>query len=140
MEFNRPLRPPKPCPVKNAQAQINRGGIQTDQFVLKPKLLSFSDLHSAAFEKLEKNLLIQFPGPMSIGIGQRGAIGGSDSQMPQFPFTASKASDNLPEGMGSAQLAEEHGHKLTPAGKSSGMSFGLSLFHGLLELDSRKQL
>jgi hypothetical protein len=60
--------------------------------------------------------------------------------MSQFPFTASKASDNFPEGMGSTQLAEEHGHKLAPAGKSSGMSFGFSLFDGLLELDSRKQL
>jgi len=60
--------------------------------------------------------------------------------MSQFPFTASKASGNFPEGMGSAQLAKQHGHELAPAGKPPGMSFGLSLFHGLLELDSRKQL
>jgi hypothetical protein len=42
--------------------------------------------------------------------------------------------------MGSAQLAEEHGNKLAPASKSTGMSFGFRFSHGLLELGSRKQL
>jgi hypothetical protein len=60
--------------------------------------------------------------------------------MLQFTFTASKASGNLPQGMGSAQLAEEHGNKLAPTSEPSGMSFSFCLPHSLLELDSRKQL
>jgi hypothetical protein len=42
--------------------------------------------------------------------------------------------------MSSAQLTKEHGHKLTPAGESPGMTLGFGLFKRLLELDSRKQL
>jgi hypothetical protein len=40
--------------------------------------------------------------------------------------------------MSPAQLTKDHGHKLTPAGKSSGMTLGFGLSNGLLELDSRK--
>jgi hypothetical protein len=35
--------------------------------------------------------------------------------------------------MGSAQMTEEHGDELAPAGESSGMAFAVSLFDGLLE-------
>ena len=85
MKFDGSLGPAKPCPVKNAQAQINRGGIQTDQFVLKPKLPPLSTLHPTAFEQFEKNLLIQFPWPMFIGIGQGGTIGAVIPKCLNFP-------------------------------------------------------
>jgi hypothetical protein len=42
--------------------------------------------------------------------------------------------------MRSAQLAKEHGHKLAPRGKSSAMSFGSGLFHGLAKLGFGKKL
>jgi hypothetical protein len=42
--------------------------------------------------------------------------------------------------MGSAQLAEEHGHKLLPTRKSFGVPFCLRDGHQLLELHTRKQL
>jgi len=77
---------------------------------------------------------------MLIGIGKGGSARGSDSQMLQFTLTASQASANFPEGMGSAQLTEEHGNKLAPASESSGMSFGFCFPHGLLKVDSGKQL
>jgi hypothetical protein len=102
MEFDRPLGPSEPGPVKDAQAQIDRGRVEADQFVLKPKLLSLSGLHPTPFEQLEKNLLIQLPRTVFIGIGQGGAIGRSDAQMLQFSLAASQPSDNLSEGMGSA--------------------------------------
>jgi hypothetical protein len=101
MKFDRPLGPSEPCPVKDAQAQIDRGGVQTNQFVLKPKFLSLSGLHPAAFEQLKENFLIEFPGTVFIGISQGGAIGRSDAQMFQFPLAASQPSDDLSEGMGS---------------------------------------
>ena len=50
-----------PCPVKNAQAQIDRGRVETDQLVLKPNFLSLSDLRPTLFEQLEKNFLIEIP-------------------------------------------------------------------------------
>ena len=102
MEFDRPFGPSEPCPVKDAQAQIDRGRIEADQFVLKPELLSPSDLHPTAFEQLEENFLIQLPGTVFIGISQGGAVGRSDAQMVQFPLAASQPSDDLSEGMGSS--------------------------------------
>jgi hypothetical protein len=60
--------------------------------------------------------------------------------MLELPFTASQSSGDLPEGMGSAQLAKEHGDELSPAGEAPGVTFGLGLIHRLLELDARKQL
>jgi hypothetical protein len=89
MEFDRPFGPSEPCPVKDAQAQIDRGRVQADQFVLKPKLLSPSDLHPTAFEQLEENFLIEFPGTVFIGISEGRAIGHSDAQVLQFALTAS---------------------------------------------------
>jgi len=89
MKFDRPLRPSKPCPIKYAQAQIDRGGVEADQFVLKPKLLPPSDLHPTAFEQLEKNPLIQLPWAMLVGIGEGGSAWGGDSQMFQFALAAS---------------------------------------------------
>jgi hypothetical protein len=140
MKFDRPFGPSEACPVKHAQAQINRGGVETNQFVLEPELLPSSYLHPTAFEQLEKNLLIKLPGTMLVGIGEGGSLGGGDSQMFQFALTASKTSGNFSEGMGSAQLTEEHGNKLAPTSESPGMSFCFRFLHRLLELDSRKQL
>ncbi len=77
---------------------------------------------------------------MGVRIRQGGMAGGSDSKMFQFTITASKASGNLPERVGAAQLTKEHGHKLAPTGKPSGMSFGFGLLHGLEKLGFGKKL
>jgi hypothetical protein len=58
----------------------------------------------------------------------------------QFAFTTLEAPGDFPEGMGSAQMTEEHGDELPPAGESSGMAFGPSLFDGLLKFMSWKEL
>jgi len=94
----------------------------------------------APVEQLQEDFLVEQLGPMLINISQDRATRGSNSQMFELPLTASKAAGDLAERTGAAQLAEEHGHKLAPTGKSSGMSFGSNFFHGLLELDSRKEL
>ncbi len=54
----------------------------------------------------------------------------------QFTFTTLEAPGDFSEGMGAAQMTEEHGDELTPAGESSGMAFGASLFDGLLKFMS----
>jgi hypothetical protein len=140
MQFDSPFGSAKFGPVKEADTEVNNGGIEADQFVLKPELFLDLDLALASFEELHKDSLVELPGTVLIGISQSGPTGGADAQMFQFTFAASQPSGNLSQRMGSAQLTEEHGHKLPPASKSSGMTFGFCLFHGLLELDSRKQL
>ena len=63
-----------------------------------------------------------------------------DSQMLQFSLTASQPPGDLPERVGSSQLAEEHGHKLPLAGESPGMTFGFRFFQSVMKFDPGKQL
>jgi hypothetical protein len=140
MQFDGPFGSAKFGPVKETDTEVNDGGIEADQFVLKPEFLFGLDLTLALFEELHKDSLIELPGPVLIGISQSGTTGGTDAQMFQFAFTASQPSGNLPKRMSSTQLTEEHGHKLAPASEPSGMAFSFCFHNGLLELDSRKQL
>ena len=128
-------------PIKHFQTQIDGGRIHADQFVFKPKLpLPDFDLNSAPVKEFQKNMVIKLPWTMLVGIGQGRMTRSRNAQMFQLPLAASKASGNLPEGMGATQLTKQHGDKLTPAGKSFGMTFGMAFFHHVLELDSWKQL
>jgi len=118
---------------------LDKANYKFHQRSRNPELLSLSDLHPAALEQSKENLLIQLPWAVLVGIAKGRSAWSSDSQMFQFTLTASQSPGNLPEGMGSTQLTEEHGNKLTPASEPSGMAFCFCLSHGLLELDSRKQ-
>jgi hypothetical protein len=44
--------------------------------------------------------------------------------MHQFAFTASQAVADLAQRVGMGQLAERHGHELSPAGEAFGGAFG----------------
>ncbi len=77
---------------------------------------------------------------MLVGIGQGGVTGGGNAEVFQFALTTTQATGDFPEGMGSAQLAEEHGHKLAPAGEASRMTFGLSLYNGSMKFIAGKKL
>ncbi len=140
MKLDGSFGPPELGPIKHLQTQIDGGRIHADQFVFKPKRFLPDDLDTASFKELKKNLLIELPWTMLIGISQGGMARSRNAQMFQLPLAASKASGNLTERMGAAQLTKQHGDKLTPAGKSFGMTFGMGFFHHVLELDSRKQL
>jgi len=140
VQFDRPFRPSEMCPVKDTQAKVDGGRVETDQFVLESEFLLPWKLASTSVEQLIKQVLVKLPGAVLIRIGQGGAAGSGDTQVFQLPLTASQAPGNLPEGMGSAQLTEKHGHKLAPTGESPSMSLGFRFSDGLLELDSRKQL
>jgi hypothetical protein len=127
-------------PVKHAQTQINGRRVETDQFVFETERLCPRTFLSNPFKQMQEDLLVKLPGTMGIGIGQRGSTRGRNAQVLEFSFAAPQTTGDFSQRMGSAQLTEEHGDKLAPAGKPSGMSFSFSLFHGFLELDSRKQL
>jgi hypothetical protein len=140
MEFNGPLGPTKMSPVKHAQTQIDGRRVETDQFVLETERLCPRTFLSNSFKQMQEHLLVKLPGTMGIGIGQRGPTRGRNAQVLEFSLAASQTTGDFSQRMGSTQLAEEHGDKLAPAGKPSGMSFGFSLFHSFLELHSWKQL
>jgi hypothetical protein len=50
--------------------------------------------------------------------------------MLQLLFATSMPSPNLLERIDTVQLAEDHGHKLLPAGVAKDMTVGWSLLHG----------
>ena len=77
---------------------------------------------------------------MLVSIGQSGVTRSRNAQMFQLPLAASKASGNLTEGMGAAQLAKQHGYKLSPTSKSFSMTFCLGDRDQMLKLQTRKQL
>jgi hypothetical protein len=132
---------PELSPIKHLQTQINGTGIHANQFVLEPELpLSDFDLNPATVKEFDKDMLIQFPRAVLVGISQGRMAWSSNAQMLQLPLAASKASRNLTEGMGPAQLAEEHRNKLAPTWESFGMPFCMGDRNQLLELHPRKQL
>jgi len=91
-------------------------------------------------QQLLKDLLVQLPGAVLIGISQGGTVGGGDSQVFSFPLAAPKAAGNFSEGMSPAQLAKEHGHELAPASEPPGMSLGFGFLDCLLEIGPGKEL
>jgi len=127
-------------PIEHFQTQINGARIHADQFVLKPELFRPNDLDTASLKELKENLFIELPRAVLIGISQGGMAWSSNAQMLHLPLTASKASGDLPKGMGPAQLTEEHGYKLVPTRKSFGMTFCLGDCDQMLKLHMRKQL
>jgi len=140
MKLDGPFGSPELGPIKYFQAQIDGGRIHADQFVFKPKRCLPNNLDTTSFKELKEHLLIQLPGTVLIGIGQGGMAWSSNTQMFQLSLTASKASANLTERMGAAQLAKQHGHKLSPTSKSFSMTFSLGDRDQMLKLQTRKQL
>ena len=140
MQFNRPFGPSEMGPVKDAQTQVDGGRVEADQLVFESEFLLSRKLASTSVEQLNKEMLIKVPGTVFIRIGQGGAAGGRDTQVFQFPLTASEAPGNLPEGMSSAQLTQKHSYKLSLAGESPSMPLGFRFSDCLLELDSKKKL
>ena len=140
MKFDGSFGPPELGPIKHLQTQIDGGRIHADQFVFKPERFLPDSLDTASFKEANKDLLIKFPWTMFIGIGQGGMARRRNAQMLQLTLTASKTPGNLTEGMGPAQLAEQHGHKLAPTRESFRITFGMGFFHHVLELDSLKKL
>jgi hypothetical protein len=140
VQFDCSLGPSEMGPVKDAQTEIDGGRIEADQLVLESEFLHARKLASTSVKQLTKQKLIKLPRSVLIRVGQGGAAGSGDAKMFQLSLTTSQPPNDLPERMGSAQLTEKHGHKLSPAGESPSVSLGFRFSDCLLELDSRKQL
>ena len=60
--------------------------------------------------------------------------------MLELAFAAGQAATDFPQGVRPAQLAEEHGDELAPAGEAPRVPLGMVLVDGLLEFKTRKEL
>jgi hypothetical protein len=123
------------CPVKQRGAQPDERGIQAEEPVLEPEL-ALAELQSlATTQELIKQLLLELPGPVLVGVGQGRSFGGIlDAQMPGLAETAGQAAADLPQGVGLSQLAEHHGHELFPAAEALGAFLGPGCMDGFKEL------
>jgi len=140
VQFDSPFGTPKFRPVKESHRKIDDGRIQAEQLILEPKLLLSDKLLGTSLMELEKDPWVKFPRAMFIGIGQGGMSRSCDPQMFQFSLAASQTPGDFSQRVGSSQLAEKHGHKLPPAGETSGMAFSFGFFHDLMKFNPRKQL
>ena len=78
---------------------------------------------------------------MLVSVGQGGSAGRlGDAEMDQTTQAARQAVTDIAPGIGAAQLAEEHGDKLGPAGEALGGALSVMLFHERGKLGSRKML
>jgi hypothetical protein len=50
---------------------------------------------------------------------------GAEPEVDQFALAGLESSVDLPEALGLAELAAEHGHELVPAAKTAGVAFAL---------------
>ncbi len=140
MQLDVSFLPPKMSPIKLGQAQINGRGIQRQKLIFEAELLLSWDLASDLGQQREEDFLVELPGAVGVGIRQGRVARGVDYQMFQISLTASQAAGYFPQGMGSAELAKEHGYKLTPTGEPFGPPFRSSSADGLNEFRLGKDL
>ena len=95
---------------------------------------------STAGQQLVEHRPVQLQGPVLVGVGQGRAVRGGDAQVAELAFAAAEPAADLPQGMGPAELAEEHDHDLAPAGEAPGMPLGMGPLDQRLELRPWKEL
>src|SRR5579864_2503891 len=85
--------------------------------------------------------LEQLPGPMAVGIGQRGARRGlRQTEVFQLPFTGLQPFCDLAQRFGLPQLTEKHRDELSPAAETPCMPLRMVLPDRLFKPVPRNQL
>jgi len=92
-------------------------------------------------ERGVKQILVQLGGPVFVGIGKGGFVGGfGDAEMNQLAQATAQAVANLAQGIGVGELAEQHRDQLRPAAKTFGAPFRLVFLDQRSELGPGKML
>ena len=140
MQFDGPLGATELRPVIHRQAQVDHGRVETDQLVLEAKFLLAHGLGRHDLEQPVEDPLEQLPRTVAVRVGERGPDRNADAQVNQLAFAALQSTFDLPQGMGTAQLTEQHPHKLTPARQPLAAIFGSRLINDALEVGTRDEL
>ena len=114
VQLYRPLGAPKLRPVEDANAEVDHRRVQAHQLVLEAELVFGRDAAADPLQQLVEHLLIQLPGPMAVGIGQRRSRRRLNPKVRKLAFTALQAAADLAQRVRPSQLAEHHRHKLAP--------------------------
>lgn len=129
----------KLCPIEQSGAQIDGGDVEREEFVFETKPMSGCDL-TASLEKRVKDRFEKLPRPMGVGVGQGRSRWSDDPQVTELPLRRGQTVTDLPKGLRSSKLAEQHGHELGPTRKPTGMALGSMRSNLILEVHSRKKL
>src|SRR6266403_526751 len=145
VQLDRTLGRAKLRPIVHLQTQVDHGGIQAHQFVLEAELLrplrpGQRQLGLKACEQHVKHILIQLPGSMLVHVRQGRSGERFNAQMRELAFAAPQTLLDLPQAVGTSQLAEEHRYELLPAAHSPRMPFGVELAHFALKVRARNKL
>src|SRR5207249_2974453 len=122
----------------------NHARLQAHALVLEPELLARSAPDHgrlALCQQLLEHRLVERPRPVRVGVGERGPLRGiGKAQVLELALAARQTPADLPEAVGAAELAEEHGDELTPAREPLGGVIGTMVFDRLLELKAGEEL
>ena len=125
MELNGTFGLTEVSPGKQAETEVDGGGVEAEQLVLEAKPLLFARaLAAAEVPQMKEGLLIELPGTVGIGVGKR-ALGGGSTQSQVTELTAGDGQSiaDLPQALGLGELTEEHGDILVPGGEALGVAF-----------------
>src|ERR1019366_8347751 len=129
-------------PGKEGQAKGDGGRIEREQLVLEAESALANAqllLRAEALQGGIEQFLVKRGGAMLVGVGQGGFVGSfGDAQMHQLAQTAGQAVADLAQGIGMAQLAEQHGDELGPAIEPLGGPLGFVLLDQTRELQAGK--
>jgi len=144
VQFDRTFGSSELSPVEQREGQVDDAGIKAHEFVLElelPSGVAAGHTELTFCQQLLKDGLVERPGTVGISVCERGAFrGNANAEVLKLAFATGQSSADLAETMRATELAEKHGDKLAPAGKSFGSVVGTMLFHGLFEFQSGKQL
>jgi hypothetical protein len=125
VELDGAFRPLKPSPIKHRGTKLNNRGVEGSQGMCEPEPPPFGccDRLTTGEDLIEEGL-VELPGPMRIGIGQRGASRRpSDAKVDQFAQGRGQTTTDFAQRVRTPHLTEQHRHKVLPASKSLGRSF-----------------
>src|SRR5271156_1412435 len=141
VQFHPALAPPELSPVVHRRAEVNHTAIQTEQLILKAKLLAPTYLLLALFQQLLEHCLVQLPRPVRVGVGQRRTLRALlHPQVPQLALAGRQTAANLPQRLRFTQLTEQHRYHLAPTAKTSRVTLSLVLLHRQFKLAAGKYL
>jgi hypothetical protein len=136
VQLDRSLGPAEARPIEGRKAQLDHRRIEAPQRILESEFPAFSGgFQPAPVQQRFENLLVHRPGPMLVGVGQgRTRRRFLHPQVHEFAERRHQPAANLAQRVRSAHLAEQHRHKLVPAGEALRPFLRLVPAHRALEI------
>jgi hypothetical protein len=101
VQLHRALAAAKRGPGKHLGAQVDHGGIETEELVLEAQAFARRD-RPTAVEELVEDVLIQLPGAVRIRVAEGRAFRDADPQMAEALLAAREAATDLAQRMRAA--------------------------------------